>query len=85
MDVMNFIRWLFTDALNPASTLRLWRVDCGGWHSGRFENFWFKRNAIKYAEEQNDLFVSVHNNVTNESIRFREPPKDRPILVYPTF
>jgi hypothetical protein len=79
---MEFIRWLFTHALNPGSTLRLWRVDCGGWHSGRFENFWMKRNAIKYAEKQPDLFVSVHNNWTNESIRFREPSKDRLFEVY---
>jgi hypothetical protein len=67
-----FFSWLWHDAMNISSTLRLWRVDYGDWNGGRLRNFWLKKNAWKFAHTRSDIFVSIHNNVTNECIKVRE-------------
>jgi len=69
------VRWLFFGALNPTTTTRLWRVTYGGWNGSRFKCFWFKKNAIKFAEIQNDLFVNLENELTGKCIRIRDNPK----------
>jgi len=71
---MKFIKWLFGDALNPGVTTRLWRVDCDDWGGGTFKGFWFKSNAMKYAKEQEDLFVDVINEITKKRIRVSDNP-----------
>ncbi len=53
------------DVLDPTITTRFWTVSLMGWSRGTFQSFWFKKNALKYAEESKNAAVFV--KLKNES------------------
>ena len=55
------------EALDPTTTIKLWTVSLMGWSRGTFKSFWFKKNALKYADENKDsaIFVKLKDESTN--------------------
>lgn len=62
--------------INPMVTTRLWTVDGSGWHNGRCEHFWLKRNALKAVErfKKYYLFVSLTNDWTGKYKKLKSNP-----------
>jgi len=52
-------------ALSPFNTLKLWTISFSDWSGGSFKSFWFKKNALKHAEENKDSAIFI--NIENES------------------
>lgn len=56
-----------------------WRVDVGTYSSGRFEDFYKKEKALKYANSYKGkgYFVDLINKRTEKSVRIDGPSKDK--------
>ncbi|GAI05256.1 unnamed protein product, partial [marine sediment metagenome] len=59
------------DVLDPSCTYKKWRVDVDSYSGGHFKNFWFKKNALEYANRYKGgiLWVTLINNITEQSIK----------------
>jgi len=85
MDIINFLFGPISledlEIINLFSYTRLWEVDCSDYGSGCTENFWRKKNAIKYAKENIDVYdnVTIRNNITKEKIILKKDERT-PIL-----
>ena len=68
------------DALNPGITTRFWRVEFNNWSGGSFESFWFKKNALKYAEENKDaaVFIDVVDELNETQERLYDNSAENP-------
>ena len=53
--------------------MKKYRVEFLGWYGGKFKDFWFKKNALKYIEQQkeNQLWIDLTNNWTDEKERVK--------------
>lgn len=65
------------DVLDPSCTYKKWKVDVMSYGGGHFKSFWFKKNALKYANgyKGGALFVDLVNNITEQSTRINDPRK----------
>lgn len=63
------------DVLDPGCTYKKWKVNVSSYSSGHFKNFWFKKNALKYANGYKDsqYWVDLENNITEKSVRINDP------------
>lgn len=63
------------NVLDPSCTYKKWRVDIGTLCGGKFKSFWFKKNALKYANvyKGSSCWVDLINNITEKSIRINDP------------
>lgn len=62
-----------------------WQVDILNWDGGYFKRFWFKRNALRWANEQDDLFIDLNNLWSGKRERLVDNPDDvRPPIRYIT-
>ena len=64
------IKWP-KDALDPFCTVRRYSVDYGGWNGGMCKDFWFFKNALKFAKTRHEIFVDIHDYKTMRSLRIR--------------
>ena len=53
--------------------MKKYEVTLSGWYGGEFKKFWFKKNALKYANANMDwLWVDLENLWTGERTRLKE-------------
>jgi hypothetical protein len=57
--------------LDLGDCTRRYSVNYGGWNGGQFKNFWFFRNALKFAETRSDVFVDIYDEMHQTSLRIR--------------
>jgi hypothetical protein len=53
--------------------MKKYRINLLNWYGGEFKDFWFRRNALKYAEKNKSswLWIDLINNWTNKETRLK--------------
>ena len=76
INIAEFFHWLLSDALNITVVTRKWTVSYGDWYSGKFDCFWFKRNADIFAKSRSEIFVGIRNEISGKYLFIRNNPNN---------